>query len=87
MDMSKRVGYGQRRIKITPELIEAMLVNPAEQVSVDLPSDARFVRMWPADVGWHYVMVFESSEWEELDEGEEIPLITPGVKDHGGSET
>lgn len=76
--MSSRVGYGQRRMKVTPELIEAWLVN-GNAVKTDLPEDARFVRMWPKDTGDCYVLVFESVEWDELAEGQEIPLITPEV--------
>ena len=76
--MSARVGYGQRRIKVTPEVIEAWLVNGG-RVRTDLPDDARFVRMWPSDRGDCYILVFESSEWDELEEGEEIPEILPKV--------
>ena len=77
--MSARVGYGQRRIKVTPELIEAWLIR-GDAIETDLPQNARFLRMWPTDVGNGYMLVFESKEWEELEEGEEIPQITPEVK-------
>lgn len=77
--MSARVGYGQRRVHITPEVIEAWLVN-GHAVTTDLPEDARFVRLWPTDVGHGYMVVFESNEWDELKEGQEIPLITPDVE-------
>lgn len=70
--MSTRVGYGQRRIRVTPEVIEAWLINE-NAVRTDLPDDTRFVRMYPTDTGEAYYLVFESSEWDELKEGEEIP--------------
>jgi hypothetical protein len=77
--MSVKAGYGQRRIKVTPEVIEAWLVY-GNAVKTDLPEDARFIRLWPKDAGDCYILVFESSEWDELAEGEEIPLITLTVE-------
>jgi len=77
--MSVKGGYGQRRIKVTPEVIEAWLVY-GNAVKTDLPEDARFIRLWPKDTGDCYILVFESSEWDELAEGEEIPLITLTVE-------
>jgi len=74
--MSKRVGVGQRRIEVTPELIELLFVEGGS-TGLELPEDARFVRLWAMDTGRGYVLVFESKEWDELEEGEEIPLITP----------
>ena len=79
--MSARVGYGQRIIEVTPEAIEAWLVNES-CVRTDLPDDARFVRMWSSDTGHAYMMVFESSEWDEISEGEEIPSIVPDIELH-----
>lgn len=70
--MSARVDYGQRRVLVTPEAIEAWLVND-NRVKTNLPEDARFVRLWQRDTGEGYVFVFESLEWDELHEGEEIP--------------
>ena len=69
--MSARPNYGQRRIHVTPEVIEAWLVNE-NRVTADLPDDARFVRMYARDRGGYY-LVFESTEWDELAEGENIP--------------
>lgn len=78
--MSQRHNYGQRRIRVTPEVIEAWLVNE-NAVETDLPEDARFVRLYPdSDESYGcYFLVFESSQWEELREGEPIPLIEPEV--------
>lgn len=70
--MSARVGYGQRRIRVTPEVFEEWLVRESV-VRTNLPNDARFVRLWPNDLGDAYTLVFESEEWDELAEGEEIP--------------
>lgn len=70
--MSTRVQYGQRRIIVTPEVIEAWFVNE-NPIRTNLPDDARFVRLWPMDTGHAYTLVFESNEWDELEEGEEIP--------------
>lgn len=77
--MSTRVDYGQRRVKVTPEAIEALLVNESV-VRTGLPDDARFVRLWQSDHGECYYLVFESLEWDELAEGEEIPLLVPEVE-------
>lgn len=78
--MSARTGYGQRRVYVTPEAIEGWLVNE-EFVRTNLPDDARFVRMYPEEEGRAYVMVFESEEWEELAEGEEIPKMDVTVEE------
>jgi hypothetical protein len=77
--MSTRVGYGQKRILVTPEVIEAWLVH-GNAIKTDLPDDARFLRLWQKDTGDGYMLVFESTEWEELAEGMEIPLITPEIE-------
>lgn len=71
--MSKRVGYGQRRLWVTAEVLEWMFVKQ-QRPPVDLPEDARFVRQYPRKEG-DYWFVFESKEWDELEEGEEIPQI------------
>lgn len=76
--MSHAPGKGQRMIRATPELFEAWLVN-GNAVKTDLPENARFVRLWPDEFGRGYYMVFESSEWDELAEGEKIPVITPEI--------
>lgn len=76
--MSAREGYGQRRIRVTAELFEAWLVNQ-NRVTTDLPDDARFVRLYARKHGG-YFLVFESSEWDELKEGEPIPRIEASVE-------
>lgn len=78
--MSTRVGYGQRRVRVSPEAIEAWLVN-GDVVTTDLPDDARFIRMYPEDKGRWYFLVFESEEWDELAESEEIPDVDIEVQD------
>lgn len=70
--MSHRSGYGQRRFVVTPEAIEAWMIN-GKPVETNLPDDARFVRLWATDDGRGYTVVFESAEWDELAEGELIP--------------
>ena len=70
--MSSRVGYGQRRVRVSPEAIEAWMVN-GNLVQTNLPEDARFLRIYPESRGRWYYFIFESEEWEELLEGEEIP--------------
>lgn len=82
--MSARVSIGQRRLVVTPEAIEAWLVN-GNAVKTNLPEDARFLRLWPKDTGDAYVLVFESEQWEELDEGKEIPKLDVEVEEvqHG----
>lgn len=76
--MSSRNNYGQRRVEVTAAVIEAWMVNE-NRVRTDLPDDARFVRMYPDDKGCYY-FVFESSEWDELQEAETIPKIQPEVE-------
>jgi hypothetical protein len=78
--MSVRKEYGQTRVLVTPEVIEAWLVNE-QAVITDLPQDARFVRLYPTDQGRGYCMVFESYEWPERKEGEEIPLLEVEVEE------
>jgi hypothetical protein len=76
---SKRVDYGQRRVKISPEAIEAWLVY-GNAVRTDLPEDARLCSLWHSDLGECYYLLFESQAWDEQVEAEEIPLITPDVE-------
>ena len=76
---TNRVGYGQRRVRITPELIQLLLVR-GKALDMDLPSDARLTSLYHADAGDTYYLIFESSEWDELDEGEQLPVITPEGK-------
>lgn len=78
---SSRVGYGQRRVRVTPELIEAWLVG-GKSVVTDLPEDARLCAIWPpqdTDTRDTVTLVFESEEWDELAEAGRIPLLTPEV--------
>lgn len=78
--MSTRPNHGQRRVRVTPEVLEAWLIN-GDAVETDLPENARFVRMYPESDEPHgcYALIFESPEWDELREAEEIPLIQPEV--------
>jgi len=75
---SNRVGCGQRRVKVTPEVLEAWLVTGG-RVQTDLPEDARLASLWHSDMGDCYYLLFESEAWDELAEGQEVPLITPTV--------
>ena len=79
--MSSRVGYGQRRVCVTPEAIEAWLVNGG-MVKTNLPDDARFLRMYPEKKGRWYYVVLESEEWDEIEEGMEIPEFDIEVEDN-----
>ena len=76
--MSARPNYGQRRVHVTAEVFEAWLVNE-NRVTTDLPDDARLVRLYPREKG-DYFVVFESEEWDELEEGEAIPRIEASVE-------
>lgn len=78
--MSIRDGWGQRRIKISPEAIEAWMVG-GKAIVTNLPDDARFVRMFPSETGDCYYLVFESAAWDELAEGEKIPEFDVEVRD------
>lgn len=78
--MSARVGYGQRRVKVTPEAVEGWLIKGG-MVHTDLPNDARFLRVYPAVDGSVYYFVFESEEWEEVPEGVEIPEMGVRVRE------
>lgn len=70
--MSSRPGFGQRRFRITPEVVESWMVNSG-MVKTNLPEDARFLRMYPEKEGGCYYVIFESKEWDEIEEGAEIP--------------
>ena len=78
--MSSRVSVGQRRVHVTAEVIEALLVNDRQRIVTGLPEDARFVRQYPVEEGNGYMYVFESESWDELAEGEEIPQLMVEVK-------
>lgn len=78
--MSSRVGFGQRRVRVTAEALEAWLVNGG-MVKTDLPDDAHFLRMYPEQKGRWYFLVFESEEWDEIPEGAEIPEKEIEVQD------
>lgn len=77
--MSTRVGFGQRRIRVTPEAIEGWLTSGGK-VETDLPDDARFVRMYPDEKGRWYYIVLESETWDELPEAAEIPEMDVDVR-------
>lgn len=77
---TNRSGYGQRRMRVTPELIELLLVR-GKAHKVDLPEDARLTSMYHAETGESYYLVFESKAWDELKEGEQLPVISPGEGD------
>ena len=76
---SNKAGYGQRRVQATPELIESLLVE-GKAMKMDLPDDARLTSLYHADGGGYYNLIFESEEWDELYEGEGLPVITPEVE-------
>lgn len=69
--MSYRVDCGQRRVRVTPEFFEAVMLEE-RIIKTNLPDDARFVRMYPDEKGGYW-FVFESKGWEGLREGEPIP--------------
>lgn len=79
--MSTAVGLGQRRVLVSPEAIEAWLVK-GKPIKTNLPNDARLLRLFPEETGDCYVLVFESEEWDELAEGEEIPKMTIEVQEN-----
>lgn len=74
--MKPQNGWGQRRLRVSAELLEKCLLNGAT-LSADLPNDVQFARVWPNDDERTYVVVLESQEWHELEEGEKIPLHKP----------
>lgn len=76
---TKHPEKGQRRVHVTPEVIEAWLVN-GNRVGTDLPDDARLVSLWVAEEHWHYTLLFESAEWEALGEGELIPKTPVAIE-------
>jgi len=77
---TKRNKKGQRIVRMTPELMEDLLVHNDILVKTDLPHNARLVSLWVDDENWSYNLKFESSEWEEMVEGEFIPTIEPEVE-------
>jgi len=77
---TKRNSKGQRIVRMTPELMEDLLVHNDILVKTDLPHNARLVSLWVDEENWDYKLKFESSEWEEMVEGEFIPIIEPEVE-------
>lgn len=77
--MSAQQQYGQRRVLVTPEFIEDMLVRGCS-LKTSLPDDARFLRMYPSEEAEGYFFVFESWEWEEKKEAEKVPRIDVRVE-------
>ena len=72
--MTTKNEKGQRIVELTPELLEDFLVRGG-RIKTDLPEDARLTSLWVDDVAWNYMLKFESSEWETMNEGERIPTI------------
>lgn len=68
---SKHETKGQRRLVITPELLEEFFIHGVALRS-SIPDDARLVGHWRNEMGNHEFL-FESSEWDALQEGERIP--------------
>lgn len=72
---TKQEGKGQRIVKVTPEFLEDIFARGASFES-NLPNDARLLECFFSETdSWNYWMKFESSEWEPLDEGEQIPFF------------
>lgn len=70
---SKDPERGQRRVRVSPELIEHFMLETS------LPDDARLLEICRSNKAIEtgtYTFVFESKEWDEMEEGEHIPLIT-----------
>jgi hypothetical protein len=67
-----------RRIKVSSEVLTVMFMKGqlTRVVCIEgLPSNAQFVYSYPAMTIVGLDMVFYSQEWDELDDGAEIPFI------------
>ena len=74
---------GKRRVEITPELL-GDIVAGGRVTNTDLPDDAECIRVYPAERGNTYFLVYESDEWDPLMEGETIPKTDVDVLDLEG---
>lgn len=81
---TKSKGKGQRIVRVTPELIQDIFVHGA-RFETNLPKDARLISFNKSENSlWNYWLKFESSEWDELVEGEKIPFIDVKIEKHEG---
>lgn len=72
---TKSRGKGQRIVRVTPEFFQDIFTRGAK-FETNLPEDARLISCNFSDNShWEYWLKFESSEWDELVEGEQIPFL------------
>lgn len=63
-----------KRVHVTPEAIESWLVDgPSAPCETNLPDDSEIVDHYRSTERAEWVFVFESEEWEMLQENERIP--------------
>jgi len=80
---TKTNGKGQRIVRVTAEFLQDVFVSGA-RFETNLPEDARLIDfMEPRNSRWNYWVKFESSEWDELAEGEKIPFVDVQIEVEG----
>ena len=80
---TKTKGKGQQIVRITTEFLQDIMVSGA-RFETNLPDDARLIGfMEPHNSRWNYWLKFESSEWDELNEGEKIPFVDVQIEAEG----
>lgn len=80
---TKSSGKGQRIVRVTPEFFQDIFTYGA-RFETNLPEDARLLNFHIAQNSrWNIWIKFESEEWEELSEGEEIPFLDVQIEKEG----
>lgn len=80
---TKTKGKGQRIVRVTTEFLQDIMVSGA-RFETNLPDDARLIDfIQPQNSRWNYWLKFESSEWNELNEGEKIPFVDVQIEVEG----
>lgn len=63
-----------RRVEVSTDFFAEMLKGMEKRRS-NIPEDASFVRMYPAETGSTYWVVLHSEQFRPLAEGEQIPKL------------
>jgi hypothetical protein len=80
---TKQDSKGQRIVRVTPELLQDIFVNGAK-FETNIPDDARLLSFHRSDTSrWEFWFKFESSEWDELMEGDKIPFLDVHIEKEG----
>lgn len=75
-----------KRIKVTGCAIPGLFIKGRVHECIEgLPEDAKFLRAWFEPSNDCFSLIFESESFEEVEEGNEIPIFMPEFKRHAFS--